>query len=94
MKTTFKRIPLIILLITLLGTVFVAPKLTFDDSLKDWVPSDEPIVKDYQAFLREFAGDALLIVSFTVSREGGTPLVTLVIDSLIIACTAFTTCTP
>lgn len=74
MVLKIKNLQLLLLFVVLLAAVFVAPKITVDDSLQDWVPADEPIVKDYEDFLNAFHSDALLIISIVDSAHS-TPVV-------------------
>ena len=53
-----------ILLIALLSVaVYIAPKLTFNDTLRNWVPPSSDVVKNYKSFLSKFETDAFIIVA-------------------------------
>jgi len=69
MKSVGKIFRVIILMLVLFISALIAPKLTFDDSLRNWIPRGEEIIGDYQAFLKDFRSDALLIVSMSKSSE-------------------------
>ena len=48
MNSWLKKYRILFLVLVLSVTIFIIPKLTFDDSLQNWVPADSEIINDYK----------------------------------------------
>jgi len=59
-----KIIRIILAVIFVLITVLLIPQVKFDNSIKRWIPPSSSGVLVYEEFLKQFGGDALLVVAF------------------------------
>jgi len=83
MYSLLKIFSILFLVLVLSAAVIILPKLTFDDSLQNWVPQDSEIINDYRTFLNEFKSDALIIVSIVDSAGRDNDALPEIIGELI-----------
>ncbi len=83
MSFGFKIFRTVLLILFLLATGFILPRLTFDDSLQNWVPKDSAIITQYRTFLKRFKSDALILVSVVNSTKEPAESFSKTVDSLI-----------
>jgi predicted RND superfamily exporter protein len=63
MGSGYKIIRVIVLLLFLTLVFLVAPRITFNDTLENWIPPDSQIIHDYKSFLEEFQSDAIILIT-------------------------------
>ena len=83
MKSWIKILIALFLLLTLSVTGLILHRLTFDDSLQNWVPPNSEIINDYKTFLNEFNTDALIILSIVDKKDKGRDSFSVTLDSLV-----------
>ncbi|WP_370477282.1 efflux RND transporter permease subunit [Tamlana flava] len=56
----------------ILGSFFVVPYVTYDNSINRWLPEESNSIKSYKTFLEDFNSDAMLIVSLETENNSAT----------------------
>ncbi len=69
MRRTFKIVRIVLAVAVAGGIFFAVPRITFDDTLQNWIPPENTKIREYEAFLQDFKTDALLIITFDDSVQ-------------------------